>query len=160
MRRRDFIIGLLLAAGARTVQAQERAKQHRIAIVIASGPVARISDPVSRVWEAFWEELRRLGDVEGQNLIVERYSGGGRPEGLRRSRSPGRQPEPGCDRSDWPYHHAGGPCSHRHNTDCRLRGLYRLRSRAEPCAPRAATSPVSPLAWGGGARSMESACRS
>jgi putative tryptophan/tyrosine transport system substrate-binding protein len=35
-----------------------------------------------RQYQPFFEELRRLGDVEGQNLIVERYSGGGRPEGF------------------------------------------------------------------------------
>ena len=80
MRRRDFTIGLLLAAAAQSAQTQERAKQHRIAIVIASGPVTGINDPASRPWQAFWEELRRLGDVEGQNLTVERYSGEGRPE--------------------------------------------------------------------------------
>ena len=82
MRRRDFTIGLLLAAAAQTVQAQERAKQHRIAIVVSTGPVTRINDPGSRYWQAFWEELRRLGDVEGQNLTVERYSGEGRPAGF------------------------------------------------------------------------------
>ena len=81
MRRRDFTVGLLLAAAARTVRAEERAKRHRIAIVIASGPVTRLDDPTSHAWRAFWEELRRLGDVEGENLIVERYSGEGRPEG-------------------------------------------------------------------------------
>jgi putative ABC transport system substrate-binding protein len=81
VRRRDFTAGLLLAGTARWVRAEERARQHRIAIVIASGTVARIDDPKSRAWQAFWEELRRLGDVEGQNLVVERYSGEGRPEG-------------------------------------------------------------------------------
>jgi putative ABC transport system substrate-binding protein len=55
-------------------------RQHRIAIVEA-GSVASIDDPASRYWQAFWEELRRLGDVEGQNLTVERYSGEGRPAG-------------------------------------------------------------------------------
>jgi putative tryptophan/tyrosine transport system substrate-binding protein len=80
MKRRDFTIGLLLAAAARTVRGQEAAKQHRIAIVIASGPVTRLNDPTSTAWRAFWEELRRLGDVEGENLTVERYSGEGRPE--------------------------------------------------------------------------------
>jgi putative ABC transport system substrate-binding protein len=78
MRRRDLTIGLLLAS-ATGVRAQELAKQHRIAIVIASGPVARLNDPTSHAWRAFWEELRRLGDIEGQNLTVERYSGEGRP---------------------------------------------------------------------------------
>jgi hypothetical protein len=62
------------------VRAEEPTKQHRIAIVIGSGPIARINDPASRNWQAFWEELRRLGDVDGQNLSVECYSGEGRRE--------------------------------------------------------------------------------
>jgi putative tryptophan/tyrosine transport system substrate-binding protein len=32
------------------------------------------------LWHAFFEELRLVGDVEGQTLIVERYSGEGKPE--------------------------------------------------------------------------------
>jgi len=79
MRRQEFAIGLLLASPALTVRAQGPAKQRSIAIVIPAGPVARIHDPTSRYWQPFWEELRRLGDAEGQNLIVERYSGEGRP---------------------------------------------------------------------------------
>jgi putative ABC transport system substrate-binding protein len=78
MRRRDLTIGLLLAPAIRTVWAQEPAKQHRIAIV-ASRPVALIDD--SPAFRAFFEQLRRLGDIEGQNLTIERYSGGGKPEG-------------------------------------------------------------------------------
>jgi len=86
VRRRDFTIGLALAAAIRTVRAQERAAQHRIAIVTPADPVALISETNSdtfsrRLYQAFFEELRRLGDVEGQNLTVERYSGEGRPEG-------------------------------------------------------------------------------
>jgi putative ABC transport system substrate-binding protein len=87
MRRRDFAIGLLLASAAQSVRAQETAKQHRIAIVIPAGPVAVISEASGdalgrRLYQPFFEELRRLGDVEGPNLIVERYSGEGRPEGF------------------------------------------------------------------------------
>ena len=82
MRRRDFTIGLLLASAAQSVRAQEPAKQRRIAIVISTGPAASINDKALRLWQAFFEELRRLGDVEGQNLAVERYSGEGRPERL------------------------------------------------------------------------------
>jgi putative tryptophan/tyrosine transport system substrate-binding protein len=68
------------------VQAQGPAK-HRIAIVIPAGPIAVISETsgdslLRRLYQPFFEELRRLGDVEGQNLIVERYSGQGRPEGF------------------------------------------------------------------------------
>jgi putative tryptophan/tyrosine transport system substrate-binding protein len=80
-RRRDVAIGLLLAGAGRTVRAQEQAKQHRIAIVITAGPPASINVTGNRIWQAFFEELRRLGDIEGQNLTVERYSGDGRPEG-------------------------------------------------------------------------------
>jgi putative ABC transport system substrate-binding protein len=87
MRRRDFAIGLLLAGISQSVRAQEPAKQHRIAIVIPAGAVAIISetssDPIRRpFYQAFFKELRRLGDVEGQNLTIERYSGEGRPEGF------------------------------------------------------------------------------
>ena len=82
MRRRDFSLGLLLAGAVPPAPPQEPTKQqHRIAIVIASGPVARLNDPTSHAWQAFWQELRRLGDIEGKNLTVERYSGEGRPEG-------------------------------------------------------------------------------
>jgi len=81
MKRRDFTIGLGLAAAVSTARAQEQVKQHRIAIIIPAGPVTSISDTGVRGWQAFFEELRRLGDVEGQNLIIERYSGEGTPEG-------------------------------------------------------------------------------
>jgi putative ABC transport system substrate-binding protein len=80
VRRRDFTIGLSLAPLAQSLQAHEPTKQHRIAI-ISAGPVSRIHDPGVRPFQAFFAELRRLGDVEGQNLIVEGYSGGGQPEG-------------------------------------------------------------------------------
>jgi putative ABC transport system substrate-binding protein len=86
VRRGDFTIGLLLASGTQTVRAQERGKRRRIAIVILAGAVAIISemssDPLRRrFYQSFFAELRRLGDVEGQNLTIERYSGEGRPEG-------------------------------------------------------------------------------
>jgi putative ABC transport system substrate-binding protein len=79
IRRRDFTIGLLLGASAKALPAQEQAKQHRIAF-IAAGPVARIHDPEVPATRTFWDELRRLGHVEGENLTVDAYSGGGRPE--------------------------------------------------------------------------------
>src|SRR5271166_4891745 len=82
MRRRDFTAGLLLAAGARTVRAQEPGKHHRIAIVVSTAPAASINDTENRIWQAFFAELRLLGDVEGLNLSIERYSGEGRPAGF------------------------------------------------------------------------------
>jgi len=82
MRRRDFAIGLLLAAMVRTIRAQQPAKQHRIAIVVSTAPASSINDPSRRYWREFWEELRRRGDIEGKTLAVERYSGKGRPAGF------------------------------------------------------------------------------
>jgi putative tryptophan/tyrosine transport system substrate-binding protein len=80
MRRRDFTTGVLFAAATATAWAQEQPKPHRIAIVRPAGPITLISETGIRSYRAFFEELRRLGDVEGQNLIVERYSGQGRSE--------------------------------------------------------------------------------
>jgi putative ABC transport system substrate-binding protein len=52
----------------------------RIAIVFPSAKVSEISVSGPPRYRAFFEELSRLGYVEGQNLGVERYSGEGRPE--------------------------------------------------------------------------------
>src|SRR5438105_843086 len=62
------------------MRAREHPKQYRIAIVVPSAPAKEISETGRTVWRTFFEELRRLGYVEGQNLIVERHSGGGRTE--------------------------------------------------------------------------------
>jgi putative ABC transport system substrate-binding protein len=79
VRRRDFTVGLLLASTTSAL-AQEPAKQHRIAIVRPAGSLALISDTGILFYREFFKQLRRLGDVEGQNLTVERFSGEGRPE--------------------------------------------------------------------------------
>jgi len=81
MRRRDFTFGLLLAVASQSARGQEPAKQNRIAIVIASGPSPASTTQQVTPGGHFWKELRRQGDIEGQNLTVERYSGEGRPEG-------------------------------------------------------------------------------
>ena len=72
----------MLAGSVRTVRAQGPPQHKRIAIVRPAGSVAQISDTGVSFYQAFFKELRRLGDVEGENLIVERYSGEGRPEGF------------------------------------------------------------------------------
>src|SRR4051794_2300273 len=81
MKRRDFIA----AVGAATawpfeVRAEQPAKIKRIALVSPATKVADMNITGNRVYRAFIEELRRLGYVENQNLIVERYSGEGRTE--------------------------------------------------------------------------------
>jgi putative tryptophan/tyrosine transport system substrate-binding protein len=81
MRRRDFITAFGdAAAWPLAARAQQPAKMKRIAFVRPAGPVSEISVSGRPYFRAFFEELSRLGYVEGQNLGVERYSGEGRPE--------------------------------------------------------------------------------
>ena len=80
IQRRKFVtlVGGAAAAWPLAARGQHSAKMHRIAIVRPPGPVADMTEtgdhPPSR---ALFKELRRLGYVERQNLIVERYSGEG-----------------------------------------------------------------------------------
>jgi putative ABC transport system substrate-binding protein len=79
MKRREFIASLLLSAVMPRVQAQQPTKLYRIAFVHPSLPVKEMNKASSILYlKALFGELRRLGYVEGQNLIVERYSGEGR----------------------------------------------------------------------------------
>jgi putative tryptophan/tyrosine transport system substrate-binding protein len=81
MKRRDVIVGLLVAAATGRAQAQQTGKVYRVAFVDRSTPVAQLTeDGGLPAYRRFFEELRRLGYVEGQNLVVERYSGEGRAE--------------------------------------------------------------------------------
>jgi putative ABC transport system substrate-binding protein len=76
-------MGLALAlVPAKSTRAQKPVRPHRMAIIIPAGPVSTIGETGPRGYRAFFEELRRLGHIEGQNLAVERYSGEGRPEGF------------------------------------------------------------------------------
>src|SRR5690348_2820037 len=86
MRRRKFLwlIGYGVAASTPVwVWAQQTAKIYRIAIVSPATPVVEMNEKSSTPYRAFLGELRRLGHVEGPNLVVERFSGGGRSEHYR-----------------------------------------------------------------------------
>jgi putative tryptophan/tyrosine transport system substrate-binding protein len=80
MRRRDFIAGLMFAAVTARAQAQQTGKVYRIAFAHPTAPVADINQASkgSLAIPAIFEELIRLGYVEGRNLLIERYSGEGR----------------------------------------------------------------------------------
>jgi putative ABC transport system substrate-binding protein len=81
MRRREFTAGVLLAAATRSAWAQPRATQRRIAIFHPAIPTTLLTETGGgTAWRAFFQELRRLGYVEGQNLIIERYSAEGHHE--------------------------------------------------------------------------------
>jgi putative ABC transport system substrate-binding protein len=82
MRRRDFIaiLGGAAVTWPLAARAQQPAKIKRIAMVHPAEKVGNMTINGRRWFRAFFEELSRLGYVEGQNLGVERYSGEGRPE--------------------------------------------------------------------------------
>ena len=83
MRRREFItlLGGAAAAWPLAARAQQPATQHRIAIFHPAIPTTLLTETGGgSAWRAFFAELRRLGYVEGENLIIERYSAEGHHE--------------------------------------------------------------------------------
>ena len=81
MRRREFTTGVLLTAVTRSARAQQRATQRRIAIFHPAIPTRLLTETGGgSAWRAFFGELRRLGYIEGQNLVIERYSAEGHHE--------------------------------------------------------------------------------
>jgi putative ABC transport system substrate-binding protein len=80
MRRREFTVGLLLIGALKTLHAGPR-KVPQIAVVHPSVLTSDMSETRGiPVYRTFFAELRRLGYVEGQNLIVHRRSGEGRSD--------------------------------------------------------------------------------
>src|SRR6195256_4287858 len=81
MQRRQFI---RLVGGAAAwplaARAQQSSRMKRIAIVSPATKIGDMGVNGSRFYRMFFEELSRLGYIEGQNLVVERYSGEGRTE--------------------------------------------------------------------------------
>ena len=81
--RRRALIGMLggVAVWPLTLKAQQLAGQHRIAIFHPAIPTTLLTETGGgSAWRAFFGELRRLGYVEGQNLVIERYSAEGHHE--------------------------------------------------------------------------------
>ena len=79
MRRREFIafIGVAIAASPSAL-AQRGSKQLRIALVHSGIPAADLTESAGPFWvRRFLQELRRLGYVEGENVVVQRYSAEG-----------------------------------------------------------------------------------
>ena len=74
MRRRDFVMGAASFAMAARAAAQPVTSK-RLALVNVSAPSqAQMHEDRSAYYKTFLGELRRLGRVEGQGLIVDRYS--------------------------------------------------------------------------------------
>ena len=74
MKRRDFLAGAISIAAGSHVSAQTSGASRRLAICSlgeSSGLMRERSD--NRYYGVLIEELRRLGHVEGKNLVVGRY---------------------------------------------------------------------------------------
>jgi len=81
MRRREFTAGLLFAAAPRAARAQQRVTRYRIALFHPAIPVSLLTETGGgTAWRAFFAELRRLGYIEGENLVIERWSADGHHE--------------------------------------------------------------------------------
>jgi putative tryptophan/tyrosine transport system substrate-binding protein len=86
MRRREFIAGTAITAAlsvAKHVYAQTDARSpgiKRIAIVHNAEKPEEMTIDGRRTFKAYFGELKRLGYVEGQNLLVDRYSALGQSE--------------------------------------------------------------------------------
>ena len=81
MKRRAFIVGMGAAAWPLAARSQHPPKKYHIAIVSLSAPVTEMSESADGpAFPVLFRELHRLGYVEGDNLVVARYSGEGRVE--------------------------------------------------------------------------------
>src|SRR4030095_2552546 len=62
------VLAVSLSLASLAVEGQSAAKIFRIGLLGSSSPTA---PEASRIWEAFFQGLRELGYVEGQNLLIE-----------------------------------------------------------------------------------------
>jgi ABC-type uncharacterized transport system substrate-binding protein len=77
------LLCLALLATPLAGKAQPAGKVYRVALVHPATPAAELTEEGSRYFKMLFSELRRLGYVEGKNLVVERRSAEGRTERFR-----------------------------------------------------------------------------
>ena len=80
MKRRDFVAGLMIASAMRHAVAQQPEKTKRLALVASVTKVSNMTAERTWIYRALFEELKRLGFIEGQNVVVERFCAEGRLE--------------------------------------------------------------------------------
>jgi putative tryptophan/tyrosine transport system substrate-binding protein len=79
MKRRDFLLATaMFVPSLRFAKAQQPTKKKRIAAAVASTKVEDMRrDPAYLTWDS---ELKRVGLIEEENLIIDRYSAEGRSD--------------------------------------------------------------------------------
>ena len=81
MKRRAFLIGLLLTITTASARAEQKAKFYRLAVVDPTNPIIELTeDGELPYYRGFFERLRQLGFAEGQNLQIKQFSGEGQSE--------------------------------------------------------------------------------
>jgi putative ABC transport system substrate-binding protein len=77
--RRQLILafGVAPIVWSRAVRAQQAGKVYRLAILTQAEPIDQSTGKRDRAWTAFFDELRRLGNEEGRNLVVMVHSSEG-----------------------------------------------------------------------------------
>ena len=81
MRRREFVGCLAAAAAVVSRRALGQPRPRRLAFVHSGIPADKLTEAAGPFWvRRVYETLRGLGDVEGTNLVVERFSAEGRSE--------------------------------------------------------------------------------
>jgi putative tryptophan/tyrosine transport system substrate-binding protein len=77
VKRRELLIGLAGAIAARAARVRAAGKTYRLAFMSPSQPTGAMNE--TGFLKSFFKELRRLGYVEGENLVISRFSAGGDP---------------------------------------------------------------------------------
>jgi putative ABC transport system substrate-binding protein len=78
MKRREFMAGAAMAATLLRANAQQPANPRRLALVHTGITADHLTEKDGPFWiRHFHATLRALGEIEGQNLIIERYSAEG-----------------------------------------------------------------------------------
>jgi putative ABC transport system substrate-binding protein len=80
MRRRDFITALLLTPIVGRADAQQPPAMKRMALVSPANRVGDMKIGGDSAYSVSLQELQRLGFIEGENLIIDRYSAEGKRE--------------------------------------------------------------------------------
>ena len=76
------VLTLSLSIAPLAIEAQQPAKVYRVGLIFSTSPVSEMAgpEPVHPAARAFVQELRKLGYMEAQNLILERRSAEGHYE--------------------------------------------------------------------------------
>ena len=75
MRRRQLLAALAGATTFRAIRADAAERVYRLAFVSPSLPTTAMTE--TGYLQSFFKELRKLGYIEGQNLVISRFSAGG-----------------------------------------------------------------------------------